>query len=88
MGLVNRVVPPGELIGTCEEMARVYIERAAYALKTVKRLMNRGVELSLKEGIALERKMIGEMATPEERRKAQEQAAATQKTYARIFNQA
>jgi hypothetical protein len=70
---------------TCEEIAHVYIERAAYALKTAKALINKGMDMTLKDGLALERKMIAEMATPEERRKAQEQAAATQKTYARIF---
>jgi enoyl-CoA hydratase/carnithine racemase len=85
VGLVNRVAPASELIEKCEKIARVYIERAAYALKTAKQLVNRGVELTLKDGIALERKMIAEMATPEERKKAQDQAAATQKTYARIF---
>ena len=86
VGLVNRVVPAADLIKECEKMAGVYVERAAYALKAAKQLVNRGVELPLKDGIALERKMIAEMATPEERRKAQEQAAATQKTYARIFS--
>lgn len=86
VGLVNRVVPAAELIKECEKMAGVYVERAAYALKTAKDLVNRGVELPLKDAIALERKVIAEMATPEERKKAQEQAAATQKTYARIFS--
>src|SRR5579862_7388899 len=85
IGLVNRVAPAAGLIEECEKMARVYVERAAYALKTAKQLVNRGVELPLKDGIALERKMIAEMATPEERKKAQDQAASTQKTYARIF---
>ena len=86
VGLVNRVVPTADLIETCEKMARVYIERAGYALKTAKILVNRGIEIPLKDAVAMERKMIAEMATPEERRQAQEQAAATQKTYARIFN--
>ena len=85
VGLVNRVAPASELIEKCEKIARVYIERAAYALKTAKQLVNRGVELTLKDGIALERKMIAEMATPAERKEAQDRAAATQKTYARIF---
>lgn len=87
IGLVNRVVPPAQLIPTCEELARVLIERAGYALKTAKALVNRGLDLALPEGIALERKMIAEMATPEERREAQARAAATQKTYARIFSE-
>jgi enoyl-CoA hydratase/carnithine racemase len=88
IGLVNKVVPAAELIPACEKIAGVYIERAAYALKTAKALINRGVELPLKDALALERKMIAEMATPEERKKAQDSAAATQKTYARIFNKA
>jgi enoyl-CoA hydratase len=87
IGLVNRVVPAAELITQCEKIAQVYVERAAYALRTAKQLINRGVDLPLKEGIALERKMIAEMATPEERKAAREQAAASQKTYARIFGQ-
>jgi len=85
VGLVNKVVPAANLIRECEKIARVYIERAAYALKTAKALINRGVELPLKDALALERKMIAEMATPEERKAAQDAAAASQKTYARIF---
>src|SRR5205807_6398544 len=45
IGLVNRVAPAADLMSTCEQMARVYVERAAYALKTAKALVNRGVEL-------------------------------------------
>jgi enoyl-CoA hydratase/carnithine racemase len=86
VGLVNRVVPAADLIKECEKIASVYVERAGYALKAAKQLVNRGAELPLKDAIALERKMIAEMATPDERRKAQQQAAATQKTYARIFS--
>lgn len=87
IGLVNRVVPATELMRTCEELARVLMERAGYALKTAKALIDRGLDLDLEEGLELERRMIAEMATPEERRRAQEQAAATQKTYARIFSE-
>ncbi len=72
---------------TCEELARVLMERAGYALRTAKALIDRGLDLDLEEGLELERRMIAEMATPEERRRAQEQAAATQKTYARIFSE-
>jgi enoyl-CoA hydratase len=86
IGLVNKAVPAASLIPEAEKIAGVYLERAAYALKTAKALINRGVELPLKDALALERKMIAEMATPEERKKAQDDAAATQKTYARIFN--
>ena len=78
-------MPAADLMKACEEIARVYLERAAYALKTAKALINKGMDMALKDGLAHERKMIAEKATPEERRQAQEAAAATQKTYARIF---
>jgi enoyl-CoA hydratase/carnithine racemase len=86
IGLVNKVVPLAELMTACEEMARVFIERAAYALKAAKMLVNRGLNLPLADGLKLERSTIAEMATPEERRAARDQAAANQKTYARIFS--
>src|SRR5437870_9393398 len=54
IGLVNRVVAASELISTCEEMARVFIERAGYALKAAKTLINQGVELPLKDALAFE----------------------------------
>ena len=85
IGLVNRVVPAAQLIGTCEEMAKVFIERAAYALRAAKTLINTGVELPLAEALKYERKVIAEMATPDERREAQQAAASSQATYARIF---
>ncbi|MDO8431177.1 MAG: enoyl-CoA hydratase/isomerase family protein [Candidatus Binatus sp.] len=85
VGLVNRVVPAAQLIGACEEMARVFIERAAYALKAAKILINTGVELPLTDALKYERKLIAGMATSDERRQAQQAAAASQATYARIF---
>jgi enoyl-CoA hydratase/carnithine racemase len=51
-GLVNRVAPAAELMSVCAEIAGVYVERAAYALKTAKTLVNRSAELSLEDGIA------------------------------------
>jgi len=86
VGLVNRVVPAAELMTTCEEMARVFIERAAYALKAAKALINRGMNLALPEALKLERTTIAEMATAEERRAARDRAAGSQQTYARIFD--
>ena len=41
VGLVNRVVPAADLMKSREEIARVYLERAAYALKTAKALINK-----------------------------------------------
>jgi enoyl-CoA hydratase/carnithine racemase len=86
VGLVNRVVPAAQLMTACEQLAAVLAERAGFALKTGKALVNLAIETPLEEGLALERKKIREMATPEERGEAQQRAAATQATYARIFD--
>jgi enoyl-CoA hydratase/carnithine racemase len=86
VGLVNKVVPAEDLMTACEELARILIERAAYALKAAKFLINRGIELPLAEALKLERATIRDMATSDEKRAAREQAAANQATYSRIFN--
>jgi len=86
VGLVNRVVPYANLMTACEEIANIYKQRAAYALKAAKRLINEGIELPLEEALKFEHKAIAAMATAEERRQAREEAAASQKTYARIFS--
>jgi enoyl-CoA hydratase len=87
VGLVHRVAPKAELMKACEEIAAVLVERAAYAVRTAKRLVNKAVELPLAEGLKFERQSIGAMATAEERAEEQKRAAASQATYARIFGQ-
>jgi enoyl-CoA hydratase/carnithine racemase len=74
------------LMPTCEEIAGVLTERAAFALKTAKTLVNLASETPLEEGLTLEGRHIRDMATSDERREARERAAASQKTYARIFD--
>jgi enoyl-CoA hydratase/carnithine racemase len=85
IGLVNATAEPDELIPKCEELARVLIERAGFALKTAKQLINLALDTELSDGLKLERELIGKMATPEERAEAQQRAAASQATYGRIF---
>ncbi|MGE3601508.1 MAG: enoyl-CoA hydratase/isomerase family protein, partial [Dehalococcoidia bacterium] len=85
IGLVNKAVPPEELMATAEAMARVFQERAAYALSAAKFLLNRGRDVDTTTALALERRIIATMASPEERAAARDQAAATQATYANIF---
>lgn len=88
IGLVSRAVPAAELMTAAEEMARVFVERAAFALSAAKFLLNKSLDLDLANGLALERRIIGTMASPEERAAARERAAATQATYANIFGKA
>jgi enoyl-CoA hydratase/carnithine racemase len=88
IGLVNKVVPAEELLPTAEAMARVFIERAAFALAAAKYLVNKANELDLATGLDLERRVIATMASAEERAAARDRAAATQATYANIFSKA
>ncbi|MBI2913351.1 MAG: enoyl-CoA hydratase/isomerase family protein [Chloroflexi bacterium] len=87
IGMVNRVVPAADLLGACEAMARVFIERAAYALAAAKFLTNQAMEVDLHTGLRMERRVIAKMATAEERTAAMQRAAASQATYANIFRQ-
>jgi enoyl-CoA hydratase len=88
IGLVNKVVPPEQLMPAAEEMARVFIDRAAFALATAKLLVNKAADVDLATGLTLERRLIMTMATPEERLAERDRAAATQSTYANIFSKA
>jgi enoyl-CoA hydratase/carnithine racemase len=88
IGLVNKAVPPEELMPAAEAMARVFSERAAYALAAAKFLLNKGRDVDTTTALALERRIINTMASPEERAAARDQAAATQATYANIFGKA
>jgi len=85
IGLVNRVASPTELMSTCEEMARVFIQRARFALAAAKFLVNEGLQVDLETGLKLEKRIIDRMATDEEKSAERDRAAATQATYANIF---
>jgi enoyl-CoA hydratase/carnithine racemase len=88
IGLVNKVVPLDQLMSTAEELARVYIDRAAFALATAKLLTTRSLDMDLATGLTMERRLIKTMATPEERLAERDRAMALQTTYANIFSKA
>ncbi len=54
IGLLSRVVEPEALIPTGEAIAREILEGAPQALQFVKEAVNRGMEMSLEDGIRLE----------------------------------
>jgi enoyl-CoA hydratase/carnithine racemase len=60
LGLVNRVVPPDKLQDEAMKLALQLAEKSPVATKTVKHLMNKGVELELDSALELE---IGAMLT-------------------------
>ena len=59
-GLVNRVVPEGELLPTCRQLAYDMLSVDAKAQKKYKRLIHDGFERSLSDGLALERQFFVE----------------------------
>jgi enoyl-CoA hydratase len=54
IGLVNKVVPPAELMGAARELAKKILSRAPVAVRTAKMAMNRGLEIDLSNACALE----------------------------------
>src|SRR3712207_2181278 len=59
IGLVNRVVAPGELIATCEGMLRLMLANAPLALGVCIEAVNFGTESSLDDGLNLEANHFG-----------------------------
>lgn len=54
IGLVNRVVPVGSLMEEAKRMAGTFLERPGYAIMTIKRLVNEGLNMDLNSALALE----------------------------------
>jgi len=63
MGLVNQVVPKGELLPTVEDMARKITSFAPIAIRDAKQAVLRGLDLSLTEGLELEKRLASSLCT-------------------------
>jgi enoyl-CoA hydratase len=85
IGLVDEILPPGELIGRAEQFALSLAQRADYALRAAKSLLNSALETDLRTALANERAVVKSMASPGERAAERRRAAAEQQAYARIF---
>jgi enoyl-CoA hydratase len=59
MGLVNRVVPQAELMTECEKIARTIAKRGPLAVKYCLEAVDRGLNMSLDDGLALEADLFG-----------------------------
>lgn len=66
IGLVNKVVPHNELMATAEAMANRLNENGPLAVRAVKEAAYRGVEMSLEEGLELERSLIRNLMMSED----------------------
>lgn len=68
IGVVNRVVPAGELLPTARQWARKLAAKAPLALKYGKEAVIRSTDLSIEDGIRLESYLGGLLRTTEDRR--------------------
>ena len=57
-GLVNQVVPKNKLLEAAEEMARKIASYCPMAVRNAKQAVMRGMDLSLSEGLELERRLV------------------------------
>lgn len=85
-GLVDRVLPAAELVAEVEQFAADLAEKAPYAMRAAKLLLNGALDTPLDEGLVRERQVIAAMGSPEERQAAREASARRSKTYQRIFS--
>jgi enoyl-CoA hydratase len=86
MGLVHAVHPRAQLLDEAMRLAIELAEKAGYALATAKKLLDRALDVPLAEGLALERELVGRMATADEMKEARERAMAKSATYGKIFS--
>jgi len=63
IGLVNKVVPRDELLKTAEEMARKIASYNPIAVRNAKRAVMRGLDLTIAEGLNLEKLLALEVAS-------------------------
>ncbi len=68
MGLVNHVVPAGELLEFCKAMARRIAAKGPVAVKLTKEAVNQGLNMDLEKAFALEADLFGLVFTTDDRK--------------------
>jgi enoyl-CoA hydratase/carnithine racemase len=58
LGLVNQVVPRKDLLSTAEVIAKKLCSRPSFAVKYAKEAIKRGTDMSLRDGLDLERQLV------------------------------
>lgn len=85
IGLVEDVIPAGQLMERAEQFAMSLVAQAGYAVRAAKSVLNKAVDTDLQTALVNERQTVRSMATPAERAAERRRAAAGQPVYARIF---
>ena len=68
IGLVNEVVPQAELIARCEAIAQKIIANAPLAVQYCMEAVNKGMEMTLREGLYLEAVLFGLACATEDKK--------------------
>src|SRR5437763_2221224 len=68
IGLVNEVVPQAELIARCEAIAQKIIANAPLAVQYCLEAVNKGMEMTLREGLYLEAVLFGLACATEDKK--------------------
>jgi len=66
LGLVSRAVPPEELDQAVDELAARLARSATFAIALIKDAVNRGLEVPLEEGLAIEARNFARSALSED----------------------
>lgn len=66
MGLLNKVVPQGELMNEVERWINTLLERGPLALRAAKQAMLQGLNMTLDEGMQLEQNLFRQMLATED----------------------
>ena len=61
LGLVSQVVEREQLVGAAMKMAETFSQRAPLALKNIKQSIDRGMDVSVDEALAIEAELFAEL---------------------------
>lgn len=68
LGLLSQVVPPEDLLQQAQGMARKIISKSQVALRASLQAIRTGIELDLRDGLALETRLFGGLCDTEDKR--------------------
>ncbi|HEV2581583.1 MAG TPA: enoyl-CoA hydratase-related protein [Ktedonobacteraceae bacterium] len=68
MGLINKVVPQGELMQEVERWVAILLERGPLALRAAKQAILQGLSMPISEGLQLEQRLFGSLLRTEDAR--------------------
>jgi enoyl-CoA hydratase/carnithine racemase len=54
MGLVNKICPPGDLVDEAQKLAETIADKGPIALKYLKEAVNKGMDMTMEQGLRLE----------------------------------